>query len=164
MIIIHTNLGQIKIKLANDKTPRTVENFLSYARDGFYDNTIFHRVVKNFVVQGGGFTADMSQKKTKDPIENEAKSGLSNKTGTIAMARTMAPHSATSQFFINVNDNVFLDHTSESRDGWGYCAFGEVTEGMDIVQSMNQVSTQQKMGHDDVPVESIVIERVEVVD
>lgn len=164
MIIIHTNYGPIKVELEAEKAPKTVENFLAYAKEGFYDGTIFHRVVENFVIQGGGFEPSMTQKPTKDPVENEAKTGLSNLTGTISMARTMAPHSATSQFFINVNDNTFLDHTAESRDGWGYCAFGTVTEGMDIAQKISKLPTQETMGHDDVPSESVVIEKVEIVD
>lgn len=164
MVIIHTNFGPIKIQLEAEKAPLTVENFLAYAREGFYDGTVFHRVVQNFVIQGGGFEPNMNQKPTKEPVQNEAKTGLSNITGTISMARTMAPHSATSQFFINVNDNVFLDHRSESRDGWGYCAFGTVVEGMDIAQKISKLSTHDAYGHQDVPVEDVIIERVEILE
>ena len=134
MVTFKTNFGDITLELFEDKAPKTVENFLSYVKDGFYDNTIFHRVIAGFMIQGGGFTADMDQKDTKATIENEANNGVANETGTIAMARTNDPHSATAQFFINVNDNDFLNHTSESVNGWGYCAFGKVTEGMDVVE------------------------------
>ena len=136
-----------------------MENFLSYVKDGFYDNTIFHRVIAGFMIQGGGFTADMDQKDTKATIENEANNGVANETGTIAMARTNDPHSATAQFFINVNDNDFLNHTSESVNGWGYCAFGKVTEGMDVVEKIKSVKTGSHGYHQDVPVEPVIIEK-----
>jgi peptidyl-prolyl cis-trans isomerase B (cyclophilin B) len=164
MVIIHTNFGPIKIELDTQNTPITVENFLAYAREGFYDGTIFHRVVENFVIQGGGFDAKMAQKTTKDPIENEAKTGASNTVGTLAMARTMDPKSATSQFFINVSDNLFLDHRSETRDGWGYCVFAKVVEGLDIATNISKMSTHDAHGHQDVPVENVVIEKVEILE
>jgi len=138
MVTFKTNFGDITLELFEDKAPKTVENFLSYVKDGFYDNTIFHRVIEGFMIQGGGFTVDMDQKDTKDTIENEANNGVANEKGTIAMARTNDPHSATAQFFINVNNNDFLNHTSESVNGWGYCAFGKVTEGMDVVQAIER--------------------------
>ena len=136
MVTFKTNFGDITLELFEDKAPKTVENFLSYVKDGFYDNTIFHLVIEGFMIQGGGFTVDMDQKDTKDTIENEANNGVANEKGTIAMARTNDPHSATAQFFINVNNNDFLNHTSESVNGWGYCAFGKVTEGMDVVEKI----------------------------
>ncbi|MCC2616195.1 peptidylprolyl isomerase [Aestuariibacter halophilus] len=162
MVTLITNYGDITLKLFADKAPKTVENFLQYARDGFYDNTIFHRVIDGFMVQGGGFAPGMEQKPTRDPIANEANNGVSNATGTIAMARTNDPHSATAQFFINVNDNTFLDFRSESMDGWGYCAFGEVTDGMDVVNKIKDVRTGSAGFHQDVPVEDVIIERVEI--
>ena len=133
MVTLKTNFGDITLELFEDKAPKTVENFLAYVKEGFYDDTIFHRVIDGFMIQGGGFTADMDQKDTKDTIENEANNGVANEIGTIAMARTNDPHSATAQFFINVGNNSFLNHTSESVNGWGYCAFGKVTDGMDAV-------------------------------
>ncbi|HMW50132.1 MAG TPA: peptidylprolyl isomerase, partial [Cellvibrionaceae bacterium] len=133
MITLHTNLGDITIELNPEKAPKTCANFKQYAEDGFYDGTIFHRVINNFMIQGGGLTADMKQKSTRAPIENEADNGLPNDTGTIAMARTSDPHSATAQFFINVKDNDFLNHSAKNSQGWGYCVFGKVTEGMDVV-------------------------------
>ena len=136
MIILHTNFGDIKIQLNEEKAPETSANFLQYCRDGFYDNTLFHRVIDGFMVQGGGMTSGLKEKTTRATIKNEANNGLSNKIGTLAMARTMDPHSASSQFFINVNNNTFLDFRSESRDGWGYCVFAEVIEGMDIVNKI----------------------------
>jgi peptidyl-prolyl cis-trans isomerase B (cyclophilin B) len=157
MITLSTSLGDIVIELDHDKAPKTCENFEQYVRDGHYDGTIFHRVIGNFMIQGGGFLPDMTQKPTRDPIENEAANGLSNVTGSIAMARTMAPHSASAQFFINVKDNAFLDHPGQ--DGWGYCVFGKVTEGMDVVDKIKGVDTGNKAGHSDVPVEPVVIEK-----
>ena len=162
MITLKTTLGDIVIELDHQKAPKTCENFEQYVRDGHYDGTIFHRVINNFMIQGGGFLPDMMQKATRDPIENEAKNGLSNVTGSIAMARTMAPHSATAQFFINVKDNGFLDYPGQ--DGWGYCVFGKVTEGMDVVEKMKIVETTTRAGHSDVPVDAIVIEKAEIAD
>lgn len=159
MITLQTNFGDIKIELFEDKAPATCKNFLDYVNDGFYDGTIFHRVINDFMIQGGGFTADMAQKDVKAAIQNEANNGVSNKTGTLAMARTMEPHSATAQFFINVSDNNFLDHKNESMQGWGYCVFGQVVEGMDIVNKIKVVKTGRNGHHDDVPLESVVIEK-----
>ena len=136
MVTLKTNFGDITLELFADKAPKTVENFLSYVIDGLYADTIFHRVINGFMIQGGGFTADMDQKDTKAPIENEANNGVANEMGTIAMARTNDPHSATCQFFINVGNNDFLNHTSESMNGWGYCVFGKVTDGMDVIEKM----------------------------
>ena len=141
MVTLKTNFGDITLELFEDKAPKTVENFLAYVKEGFYDDTIFHRVIDGFMIQGGGFTADMDQKDTKDTIENEANNGVANEIGTIAMARTNDPHSATAQFFINVGNNSFLNHTSESVNGWGYCAFGKVTDGMDVVEKIKSVKT-----------------------
>ncbi len=141
MITLHTNFGDIKIQLNEEKAPETSANFLQYCRDGFYDNTLFHRVIDGFMIQGGGMESGLREKQTRSPIKNEANNGLSNKVGTIAMARTMEPHSASSQFFINVNNNTFLDFRAESLDGWGYCVFGEVVEGMDVVNKIKGVST-----------------------
>ena len=160
MITLKTSMGDIVIELDHEKAPKSCENFEQYVRDGHYDGTIFHRVIDNFMIQGGGFMPDMMQKATRDPIENEAANGLSNVTGSIAMARTMAPHSATAQFFINVKDNGFLDHPGQ--DGWGYCVFGKVTEGLDVVEKIKAVETTNKAGHSDVPVEPIVIEKAEI--
>ena len=159
MVTFKTNFGDITLELFEDKAPKTVENFLSYVKDGFYDNTIFHRVIEGFMIQGGGFTVDMDQKDTKDTIENEANNGVANEKGTSAMARTNDPHSATAQFFINVNNNDFLNHTSESVNGWGYCAFGKVTEGMDVVEKIKSVKTGSHGYHQDVPVEPVIIEK-----
>ena len=159
MVIFETNHGIVKINLDSDKTPKTVENFKNYVESGFYDGTIFHRVIDNFMIQGGGFDTSMSQKTTNATIENEANQGRSNTRGTIAMARTNDPHSATAQFFINVKDNNFLNHTSETVSGWGYCAFGEVVEGMDVVDKIKGVDTTSKFGHQDVPVDDVVIQK-----
>ena len=156
MITLKTSMGDIVIELNHDKAPKTCENFEQYVRDGHYDGTIFHRVIGNFMIQGGGFLPDMMQKATREPIENEAKNGLSNVTGSIAMARTAAPHSASAQFFINVKDNNFLDYPGQ--DGWGYCVFGKVTSGMDVINKIRTVDTTNKAGHSDVPVEPVVIE------
>jgi peptidyl-prolyl cis-trans isomerase B (cyclophilin B) len=160
MITLKTSMGDIVIELDHEKAPKSCENFEQYVRDGHYDGTIFHRVIGNFMIQGGGFMPDMMQKASRDPIENEAANGLSNVNGSIAMARTSAPHSATAQFFINVKDNSFLDHPGQ--DGWGYCVFGKVTGGMDVVEQIKGVDTTNKAGHSDVPVEPIVIEKAEI--
>jgi len=159
-----TSLGEILIALDAEKAPKTVENFLKYVKEGFFDNTIFHRCIKKFMVQGGGFDQKFNQKKGFDPIKNEANTGLSNLTGTIAMARTNDPHSASSQFFINVSDNLFLNFKSESLDGWGYCAFGTVTEGLDVAKKMSEVKTGERMGHRDVPTEDVVIIKAEILE
>jgi peptidyl-prolyl cis-trans isomerase B (cyclophilin B) len=162
MITIETSHGTIKLDLDFKNTPNTAENFVAYAQDGFYDGTIFHRVINGFMIQGGGFDADMKQKSVKTPIKNEAKSGAKNKRGTIAMARTSDPHSATAQFFINVVDNDFLNFTSESPNGWGYCVFGTVTEGLDVIDKIKTVATTSKKGHENVPTEAVVIKKVTV--
>lgn len=162
MVTLHTSMGDITLELDAEKAPKTVENFLQYARDGFYDGTVFHRVIDNFMIQGGGLGADMDQKPTRAPIENEANNGLKNTIGTIAMARTNDPHSATAQFFINVADNGFLDHRSPTPQGWGYAVFGSVTAGMDVVDRIRAVATGNRGGHQDVPRETITIERVSI--
>ena len=162
-ILMTTTVGPMTLELDADNAPKTVENFLSYVSSGFYDDTIFHRVINNFMVQGGGFTADMEQKATQAPIENEANNGLKNARGTIAMARTQDPHSATAQFFINVQDNDFLNHTGENMQGWGYAVFGKVTEGEDVLDKIRCVQTGNQAGHQDVPVEPIIIESVTVI-
>lgn len=162
MVTLHTNLGDIKLALNSEKAPVTVENFLNYCQSGFYDNTIFHRVIDGFMIQGGGLEAGMKEKKTNAPIKNEANNGLSNKRGTIAMARTSDPHSATAQFFINVNDNTFLDFTAENAQGWGYAVFGEVVEGMDVVDKIRKVKTGNYGFHQDVPKEEVIIKSVSV--
>ena len=162
-ILMTTTVGPMTLELDADNAPKTVENFLSYVSSGFYDGTIFHRVIDNFMVQGGGFTADMEQKETQAPIENEANNGLKNAQGTIAMARTQDPHSATAQFFINVQDNDFLNHTGENMQGWGYAVFGKVTEGEDVLDKIRCVQTGSQAGHQDVPVEPIIIESVTII-
>ena len=159
MITIHNNKGDIVIKTFADKAPVTVENFLNYCREGFYNNTIFHRVINGFMVQGGGFEPGMHQKDTKATIKNEANNGLKNTRGTLAMARTNDPHSATAQFFINVADNGFLNHTAISAQGWGYAVFGKVISGTDVVDKIKAVKTSRKGYHDDVPVEDVVMEK-----
>jgi peptidyl-prolyl cis-trans isomerase B (cyclophilin B) len=159
MVVLTTNFGDISIELNPEKAPITVANFLQYVEDGFYDGMIFHRVISNFMVQGGGFDADMQQKATKSPIKNEANNGLSNDEYTIAMARTAVPDSATGQFFINVKNNDFLNHTAPTSSGWGYCVFGKVVAGMDVVDKIKSVKTTSKGGHADVPVEPIIIEK-----
>ncbi len=164
MILMHTNYGDIAIKLDTENTPKTAENFISYAKSGFYDGTIFHRVIKGFMIQGGGFNQSMTQKPTQNPIQNEASKAKKNKIGTIAMARTSDPHSASSQFFINVADNHFLDFKSPQDEGWGYCVFGEVVDGLDIVTKISQVQTTSRAGHADVPIEDVIIQSVEMVD
>ena len=158
-----TTKGDIVIELNEDKAPATVENFLNYVRDGFYDGTIFHRVIPDFMIQGGGFNDQMMQKPTQDPIKNEADNGLANDRGTIAMARTPDPDSATAQFFINHKDNAFLNYTAPSEQGWGYCVFGEVTEGMDVVDEIAKVKTTNREGHSDVPEDVIVITTAKIV-
>ena len=155
-----TSHGEITIELNAEKAPQTVANFVDYCRDGFYDGTIFHRVIPGFMVQGGGMEPGMAEKPTNEPVENEAGNGLKNDVGTLAMARTRDPHSATSQFFINTNSNGFLNHPGQ--DGWGYCVFGEITEGMDVVREIEKVETATSGFHDDVPKEDVVIEKVEV--
>jgi peptidyl-prolyl cis-trans isomerase B (cyclophilin B) len=160
---LHTNHGTITLELDAEKAPETVQNFLAYVEAGHYDNTLFHRVIKGFMIQGGGFEPGMKQKPTRDPVKNEADNGLKNVTGTVAMARTQAPHSATAQFFINVADNDFLDFRSADTQGWGYCVFGRVTDGMDVVDAIRSVKTATKGFHQDVPVDDVLIERAEVV-
>lgn len=164
MIKLHTNHGVITLKLFADEAPETAANFIQYVKDGHYDNTIFHRVISNFIIQGGGFDTDMQQKSTRATIKNEANNGLSNKKGTIAMARTMEPHSASAQFFINVQDNDFLDHTAPTTQGWGYTVFGEVVDGMDVVEAIKGVATTSRNGHQDVPREDVIIEKAEIVE
>lgn len=162
MVTFHTNHGDIVINTFADKAPVTVENFLNYCREGFYNNTIFHRVINGFMVQGGGFEPGMHQKDTKATIKNEANNGLKNTRGTLAMARTNDPHSATAQFFINVVDNDFLNFRAENSQGWGYCVFAEVAEGMDVVEKIKAVKTGRSGMHQDVPVEDVVITSVTV--
>jgi len=162
-VLMTTTVGPITLELDTDNAPKTVDNFLSYVADGFYDGTIFHRVIDNFMIQGGGFTAGMEQKDTKAPVENEANNGLKNDRGTIAMARTQDPHSATAQFFINVQDNDFLNHTGENIQGWGYAVFGKVTDGEDVLDKIRCVQTGGQGGHQDVPVEPIIIESVTLI-
>ncbi len=162
MIKLTTNHGDILIELDVEKAPITCENFERYVRDGHFDGTLFHRVINGFMIQGGGMNPDFSQKPTREPIQNEAKNGLKNLTGTLAMARTTEPHSGSSQFFINVSDNDFLD--CPGQDGWGYCVFGRVNEGMDVVNAIKAVKTRSKAGHQDVPVEDVIIEKAEIVE
>lgn len=162
MIVLKTNFGEIKLELDHEKAPKTAANFEQYVKEGFYDGVIFHRVIDGFMIQGGGMEPGMKQKTTRDPIENEADNGLKNARGTIAMARTMDPHSASAQFFINVSDNDFLNHSGKSPQGWGYAVFGKVTEGMDVVDKIKGVKTTMKQGHQDVPAEDVVIEKAEV--
>ena len=162
MIILITNYGPINLELDFDKAPKSATNFLHYTKQNFYDGTIFHRVVNDFMIQGGGFESDMQKKPNGDPIENEADNGLSNLTGTVAMARTSDPHSATSQFFINVSDNHFLDHRNKTDVGWGYAVFGRVVEGMDVINKMKGCETTSRSGHQDVPVVEVIIESAEI--
>jgi peptidyl-prolyl cis-trans isomerase B (cyclophilin B) len=164
MIILHTNHGDIKLELDFEKAPKTAANFVEYVKAGHYDGTIFHRVIDNFMIQGGGFEPGMKQKDTNSSIENEADNGLKNNIGTIAMARTMDPHSASAQFFINVADNNFLNHTRKDSQGWGYAVFGKVVEGMDVVNAIKGVATTRKSGHQDVPEEDIVVTKAVVVE
>jgi len=162
MVKLHTNFGTIVIELDAAKAPETVKNFLAYVEAGHYDNTIFHRVIDGFMIQGGGFEPGMQQKPTDAPIQNEAANGLKNDRYTIAMARTGDPHSATAQFFINVKDNAFLNHSAPSGQGWGYCVFAKVVEGMDVIDKIKGVKTGTKGFHQDVPVEDVVIQKAEV--
>ena len=162
MVKLTTNFGDITIELNAEKAPITVKNFLDYVEKGFYNGVIFHRVINGFMIQGGGFDASMQQKATDAPIKNEANNGLSNDKYTIAMARTSIPDSATAQFFINVADNDFLNHTSPTPNGWGYCVFGKVTSGMEVVDKIKAVKTTSRAGHQDVPAEPVVIEKAEV--
>ena len=164
MVKLHTNHGVITLELDAEKAPATVANFLSYVGKGFYDNTIFHRVIDGFMIQGGGFEPGMQQKPTDAPITNEAANGLTNQRYTIAMARTSDPHSATAQFFINVKDNGFLNHSAPTLQGYGYCVFGKVVEGQDVVDRIKGVKTGNRAGHQDVPVEDVIIERAEITD
>ena len=164
MIILHTNFGDISIELDFEKAPVTAANFEQYVKEGFYDGVIFHRVINGFMIQGGGFEPGMVQKETRDPIENEADNGLSNSTCTLAMARTMDPHSASAQFFINVSENTFLDHTAKTTEGWGYAVFGKVVDGKDVVNKIKGVSTTMRAGHQDVPAEDVIIESAEIVE
>ncbi len=162
-IIITTTLGAIALELDEDKAPKTVDNFLKYVRSGFYDGTIFHRVINDFMIQGGGFDADMIEKIPDAPIENEANNGLANNRGAIAMARTQDPHSATSQFFINVQDNDFLNHSGKSMQGWGYAVFGMVTSGDEVLERIRSAETSNQGAHQDVPKETIIIDSITVV-
>ncbi|HEY6862968.1 MAG TPA: peptidylprolyl isomerase [Burkholderiales bacterium] len=163
MVRFHTNHGVIGIELDDKRAPETVKNFLGYVESGFYANTVFHRVIDGFMIQGGGFEPGMRQKPTRAPIQNEAANGLKNDRYSIAMARTNDPHSASSQFFINVKDNSFLNHSAPSAEGWGYCVFGKVVEGQDVVDKIKGVKTGKRGFHSDVPVEDVVIEKAEVV-
>ncbi|MCL2644599.1 MAG: peptidylprolyl isomerase [Betaproteobacteria bacterium] len=163
VVKLHTNHGVITLELDADKAPITVENFLGYVSSGHYDNTIFHRVIGNFMIQGGGFEPGMKEKSTRNPIKNEADNGLKNVRGAIAMARTNDPHSASAQFFINVVDNDFLDFRAPDERNWGYCVFGHVSDGMDVVDKIRKVATGTKGFHQDVPKEDIVIERAEII-
>ncbi|HYP69183.1 MAG TPA: peptidylprolyl isomerase [Thiobacillaceae bacterium] len=163
MVKLHTSLGIISLELDAEKAPITVENFLKYVKDGFYDGTIFHRVIDGFMIQGGGFGPGMTQKPTRAPIENEAANGLKNEAYSVAMARTPNPNSATAQFFINVANNSFLNFTAPTPQGFGYCVFGRVAEGQDVVDKLKKVRTGSNAGHQDVPVEDIVITKAEVV-
>ena len=163
MITLHTNHGDITLDLNAEKAPKTVANFIKYAESGHYDNTIFHRVIDGFMVQGGGFESGMEEKQTGKPIKNEANNGLSNVKYSVAMARTMEPHSASAQFFININDNKFLDFKAETQEGWGYCVFGQVIEGTDVVDKIKDVATgNYGYVHQDVPLEDVIITSVTV--
>jgi peptidyl-prolyl cis-trans isomerase B (cyclophilin B) len=158
-----TSIGAIVLELDPTKAPKTVENFAAYVKDGHYDGTIFHRVISDFMIQGGGLDRDMNTKKTRASIQNEADNGLKNVTGTVAMARTNDPHSASAQFFINTTDNGFLDHRNKTEDGWGYCVFGRVVEGMTVVEAIDEVKTTKRKGYQDVPDQVIIIERAELI-
>ncbi len=161
---LKTSMGRITLELYPDKAPQTVENFLQYVKDGFYDGTVFHRVIPNFMIQGGGFTPDLNQKKTRGPVKNEAANGLKNAAGTVAMARTPDPHSATAQFFINTADNDFLDFTAPTQQGHGYTVFGKVVKGMDVVGQLARVKTGFRPPHRDVPLQPVIIERASLVE
>lgn len=163
VVKLDTSMGEIIIQLNEDKAPKTVENFLNYVKSGHYDGTIFHRVIDDFMIQGGGMDSNMNERKTHAPIENEADNGLTNDVGTIAMARTQAPHSATSQFFINVKNNDFLNHSGKNPQGWGYAVFGKVTEGMDVVNNIKGVATGRYGMHADVPKEPVIINSIKLV-
>lgn len=163
MVKLQTNFGVITLELDSDKAPETVQNFLNYVTNGFYDNTLFHRVIDDFMIQGGGFEPGMKQKKVQAPIQNEAANGLKNDAYTIAMARTADVHSATAQFFINVASNGFLNHKSPSPQGYGYCVFGKVVEGQDIVDKIKKVKTGDHAGHQNVPLEDVIIEKAEII-
>jgi peptidyl-prolyl cis-trans isomerase B (cyclophilin B) len=163
MVKLHTSLGTITLELDAAKAPATVANFLEYVNSGFYDNTVFHRVIDGFMIQGGGFEPGLRQKTTRAPIKNEADNGVRNARYTVAMARTPDPHSASSQFFINVSDNDFLDHSAPTAQGWGYCVFGKVVEGMEVVDQIKKVATGSRGMHGDVPVQDVVIQKAEVV-
>jgi peptidyl-prolyl cis-trans isomerase B (cyclophilin B) len=163
MVKLKTNHGEISLELDAEKAPLTVENFLQYVRDGFFNNTIFHRVIDGFMIQGGGFEAGMNQKPTRAQVKNEADNGLKNDAYTVAMARTPDPHSATAQFFINLSNNDFLNYTSATPQGWGYCVFGKVVEGQDVVDKIRKVRTGSNAGHQDVPTDDVVIESAEIV-
>lgn len=160
---LQTNFGDITLELFDDKAPETVANFKEYVKAGHYDNTVFHRVINNFMIQGGGFEPGMKQKSTRKSIKNEANNGVGNKIGTVAMARTMEPHSASAQFFINVADNDFLNHSAPTVQGWGYCVFGQVKDGMDVVNKIKTVATTMRSGHQDVPADDVIIEKAEVI-
>ena len=164
MIVLHTNAGDITLELDFEKAPISAANFKQYAEEGHYDGTIFHRVIDNFMIQGGGFEPGMKQKSTRAVIQNEADNGLRNDTGTIAMARTMEPHSASAQFFITLTDNDFLNHSGKTSQGWGYAVFGKVTAGMDVVDTIRTCTTGTRAGHQDVPLEDVIIESVTVTD
>ncbi|MDM3885906.1 peptidylprolyl isomerase [Pseudomonas sp. BCRC 81390] len=161
---LSTNHGDIVLQLDAEKAPLTTENFVQYVKDGHYDGTVFHRVIKGFMIQGGGFEPGMSQKKTRASIQNEADNGLKNKKYSIAMARTMEPHSASAQFFINASDNDFLNHSGKNVQGWGYAVFGEVIEGREIVDAIEKVATGSKAGHQDVPKDDVIIEKAEIIE
>ena len=163
-VSLHTTLGPIVLELDAERAPGTVENFLAYVRDGHYDGTLFHRVIDGFMIQGGGFAPGMREKRTRGTITNEADNGLKNATGTAAMARRPDPHSASAQFFINAGDNDFLDFRSSTEDGWGYCVFGRVVEGMEVVSRIQQAPTCTRSGHQDVPVDDVVVERAEILE
>jgi peptidyl-prolyl cis-trans isomerase B (cyclophilin B) len=163
MVKLQTSLGTITLELDAERAPETVKNFLAYVESGHFNNTVFHRVIDGFMIQGGGFEPGMNQKPCGAPIKNEAGNGLKNERGTIAMARTSDPHSATAQFFINLKDNAFLNHTAPSGQGWGYCVFGKVVDGMDVVDKIKSVKTGTKGFHQDVPVEDVIIEKAEAV-
>lgn len=161
---LSTNHGDIVLQLDAEKAPLTTENFVQYVKDGHYDGTVFHRVIKGFMIQGGGFEAGMNQKKTRASIQNEADNGLKNKKYSIAMARTMEPHSASAQFFINASDNDFLNHSGKNVQGWGYAVFGEVIEGREVVDAIEKVATGSKAGHQDVPADDVIIEKAEIIE
>ncbi len=162
MITFHTNFGDFSLELDFEKAPKTAANFKQYVEEGHYDGTIFHRVIDGFMVQGGGFDVDMQQKETRDQIENEADNGLKNDIGTVAMARTMDPHSASAQFFINIKDNDFLNFSGKNSQGWGYCVFGKISEGMDVIEKIKKTPTTSKMGHQDVPVDAVIVDKVTI--